>query len=268
MGCSLTALGSQVEDDGWHRHDMDELCLVTGSSTCIVHAGSDTVAEDGTLYLFRHGEAHGYRNRGRQEPHLWVVHYRPDPALYAEFPALIDRDPRQRVWQLDHERRDAFKTHFLRLLSEQERGRRGAAQASSAWLRLLLISIARWRADAPALAPDLASNDPEILALWQLINDHVGAPRDLAAAIRRQVPNYDSLRHRFRAAFHQSPRALLASLCMQRAKNLLIETDLSIADVSSRLGYARQHEFARAFRREVGCTATWWREHAGNARMA
>jgi AraC-like DNA-binding protein len=64
--------------------------------------------------------------------------------------------------------------------------------------------------------------------------------------------------------FKAAPRDLLISLRMERAKNMLLETELSVSEVAERLGYARSHEFARAFHREVGCTPTWWREHAGN----
>jgi hypothetical protein len=267
MACFLTPLRGQVGERGWHEHEMDELCLITGSSTCIIHGGIETRAEDGTLYLFRRGERHGYINRGREEPHLWVVHYRADESLYRDCPGLVDRDPKRRMWRLDQERAGAYKTLFLRLLGEQQQRRLGGAAAASAWLRLLLVAAARWQEgnDAPAAAAPTA--DPELLSLWQLINDHVGAPGDLSAAIKRDVPNYDSLRHRFRKAFKQSPRDLLISLRMERAKNLLLETELPIAAVAEQLGYGRQHEFARAFHREVGCTPTWWREHAGDNRV-
>jgi AraC-like DNA-binding protein len=266
MSCFLTPLRGQVGERGWHEHEMDELCLITGSATCIIHGGAETRAEDGSLYLFRRGERHGFINRGREEPHLWVVHYRADEDLYRDCPGLVDRDPRRRMWRLDAERVVGFQTLFLRLLSEQQQRRVGRAAAASAWLRLMLVSAARWQDGSEAPAPAAPTTDAELLALWRLINDHVGAPADLAAAIKRNVPNYDSLRHRFRKVFKQSPRDLVISLRMERAKSLLLETDLAIAAVAERIGYGRQHEFARAFHREVGCTPTWWREHAGDNR--
>ncbi len=269
MACFLTPLRGQVDGEGdAHVHEADELCLVTGTETTIIHGAADTRAEPGTLYLFRGGERHGYRNVGRQEPHLWVVHYRPDESLYREHPRLIDHDPAKRIWRLDQERQDGFKALFLRLLSEQQPARPLASAASAAWLRLLLVTAARWQQAACDSVPAVPTTDPELLALWQIINDHVGRPADLAAAIKRLIPNYDSLRHRFRKVFKASPRDVLIGLRMEHAKNMLLETDASIAAVAERLGYARQHEFARAFHREVGCTPSSWREHAGDHRQA
>ncbi len=46
---------------------------------------------------------------------------------------------------------------------------------------------------------------------------------------------------------------------MEHARNLLLESNLSIKEISERIGYARQHEFYRAFRRHVGCGPSDWR---------
>ncbi len=36
-----------------------------------------------------------------------------------------------------------------------------------------------------------------------------------------------------------------------------------MADIARDCGYGRQHEFSRAFHREVGCTPTAYRRQAG-----
>jgi two-component system response regulator YesN len=47
---------------------------------------------------------------------------------------------------------------------------------------------------------------------------------------------------------------------IQIAKNLLLETPLSIKEIAEELGYMRQHEFSRAFHRVTGRSPTVWRE--------
>jgi AraC-like DNA-binding protein len=47
---------------------------------------------------------------------------------------------------------------------------------------------------------------------------------------------------------------------IQIAKNLLIETPLNIKEIAEELGYMRQHEFSRTFRRETGRSPTVWRK--------
>lgn len=51
-----------------------------------------------------------------------------------------------------------------------------------------------------------------------------------------------------------SPHAYLATLRVERAQTLLAETDLSIAEVSARVGYSSPSHFAKAFRQSKGLT--------------
>lgn len=51
-----------------------------------------------------------------------------------------------------------------------------------------------------------------------------------------------------------SPHAYLATLRVQRAQQLLAETDLSISELSARVGYASPSHFSKAFRQATGLT--------------
>ncbi len=51
-----------------------------------------------------------------------------------------------------------------------------------------------------------------------------------------------------------SPHAYLASLRSTRARLLLAETDLSVTEISSRVGYASPSHFTKAFRQATGLT--------------
>lgn len=51
-----------------------------------------------------------------------------------------------------------------------------------------------------------------------------------------------------------SPHAYLATLRVSRAQQLLAETDLSISEISARVGYSSPSHFAKAFRQSTGMT--------------
>lgn len=106
------------------------------------------------------------------------------------------------------------------------------------------------------LTPDVAH--PDLVILWHLMNASVGEPGDFQQRIH-ELPNYDSLRHGFKRALGCSPRDMMLPLRLQHAKNLLLESSLSIKDIAQRCGYQRQHEFARAFRQQTGAAPTEWR---------
>lgn len=246
---------------GWHTHPFDELCLIDGSATTIGHAGKRHAASVGTLFLFKHGERHGYWNALRQSPRLWVLHYRGDPALYGAVPHLLHRQPNKRIWKLTDEQAETFKGLHVKVSIERVRQRDGWDAAQSAWLRLLLVAVARWARSEEqdeVIAPKLV--DADLLRMWQIIHDYIGEPAGLSDQLKAEIPNYDSLRHRFRKAVGESPTRLWAKLRMQQAQNLLLESNLNIKEIAGRVGYARQHEFTRAFHRRFGMPPTDWRD--------
>jgi AraC family transcriptional regulator len=58
----------------------------------------------------------------------------------------------------------------------------------------------------------------------------------------------------FKKLMGASPHAYLATLRVERAQRLLAETDLSIAEVSARVGYSSPSHFTKAFRQSKGLT--------------
>jgi AraC family transcriptional regulator len=58
----------------------------------------------------------------------------------------------------------------------------------------------------------------------------------------------------FKKVTGASPHAYLATLRTARAQTLLAETDLSVTEVSARVGYSSPSHFTRAFRQSTGLT--------------
>jgi AraC family transcriptional regulator len=59
-----------------------------------------------------------------------------------------------------------------------------------------------------------------------------------------------------------TPHAYLASLRVERARRLLAETDLPLAEVGARVGYESQSHFTKIFREATGLTPRAFREAA------
>jgi len=255
-GCSQTDPGGGFSG---HAHEHDEICLVANDGSLMRHGGVERPCEAGTVFLFRRGEVHGYRNGPRQQPNLWLVHFLADEELYRACPVLADPDPERRVWRLDEAQLEAWRAVFNRLMAESmSTTAPGHAAALSGWLRLLLVQAARWGHDAAT--PAGITPDPALAGLWELIAQHIEAPEaDFRAAVARRIGNYDSLRHRFKRVYGQAPRDLLAQMRMERAKHLLLETEDAIGAIAGRLGYGRLAEFTRAFARHAGCSPSAFR---------
>lgn len=255
MRCHGTKPGA---DYAWHSHPFDEITLVTEDTTTIRYSPGEIRVQPNTLLLYHRGERHGAWNTVQQMPRYWVIHFTAGPSLYKVFDRLGDASSRQRVWQLTSDQAETFRWFFLQILNEQTQQRTHYLLTQSSWLKLLFASVQRWACGENSSSITREMVNPNLLRLWHLINTSANDPVEALRQIRL-MPNYDSLRHGFKKTFGCSPREMMFRLRMQHAKNLLLETGLSVKEIAMRSGYGRQHEFARAFHQYVGVSPTSWR---------
>lgn len=258
MGCRATRPGESWE---WHTHDFDEVCMFTGDTCTAGHCGKVVKGSPDTLFLARRGERHGFWNSASEAPDLWVVHYKVDEGFYNDLQGLVTPKPEERIWRLTPLQATKVKSLFAKISVEAGRTSPEAATLSSAWLQILLACLQRWKSSLPEESFILHELEPDILELWKTVNDLVPQPFSSIDRLTEMVEGYDSLRHRFKRVFGQSPRGMMQTLRMQRAQHLLMEGQKSVKEVAVEVGYLRQHEFSRAFRKAFGVSPSDWREH-------
>jgi hypothetical protein len=253
MRCLRSAPGAFCD---YHSHPFPEFTLVTDDSTMNGCAEGKLTSLPNTLYLFLPGEPHGHWNSSRQRPRFWVIHF--TSPLCQQLAYLSEPNATRRIWHLTPEQTSTFKWLFIKLFNEHTQPLANNDLGAEAWLQLLLVNLRRWVENdhSQQLLPE--QPDADVLHLWHVVNECVGRSHEFVHQIG-QVPNYDSVRHRFKNVFGVSPTQLLFRLRMQKASDLLLETPMTIKEIADQLGYERQHEFARAFRRHTGRTPSGWR---------
>ena len=106
-------------------------------------------------------------------------------------------------------------------------------------------------------------SDPDVAAAMRFIREHacegIGVEDVLA-----QVPVSRSvLQRRFRKLLGRSIHGVIASVRLQSAKKLLVETDLPLAVIAKRAGFSHVEYLCAAFRQAVGLPpGIYRREHA------
>lgn len=137
-----------------------------------------------------------------------------------------------------------------------ERELRAGVPGSLAVIRrlseILLVEVLRayaLRGDLGALA---AIADPQLGRALQAIHAGPAADWSLDALARIAGQSRTLFVERFRERLGTSPMRYLSRWRLLRARHLLGSTDLSVAEVAQRVGYASESAFHRAFRAEFG----------------
>lgn len=68
----------------------------------------------------------------------------------------------------------------------------------------------------------------------------------------------------FKQLFHQTPHQYLINKRLERAKQLLLQTDRSVTDICFTLGFESPGSFSWLFRQRVGCSPTAYRSQKGD----
>jgi hypothetical protein len=256
---SVAASTAAVE---WHIASHEEFWLITEGTATIGHAGRLVSAEAGTLFLSRRGEAHGFW-RLSVATRLWVLKFDVNPAGGTEFSELLDLPAEERIIKLSSNQQQLYCDIFLKIAFEKSAEHPLNVAAAAAWITIQLVNVKRWvdaRRGNPVEGGEEA--DLQCFELWQAIHRHARQPTAAEPMMLSKDPAYDSLRHRFQKFFGVSPRGLLVRLRMDRAKELLRTSNLSIKEIAQELGYSEQNALTRAFSRYSGMSPNEWKRKA------
>lgn len=105
----------------------------------------------------------------------------------------------------------------------------------------------------------LAINDQEVRLLLQYIREHAGEPISLKEFFARTAVARCTVERRIRSLLGCSPMELITRAHMERAKDLLANSDLSMAQVARQSGFVNNIRFSTVFRREIGTTPRAYR---------
>jgi len=251
----------------WHAHRHEEFCLILDGTPTVGHGAGKIVPRTATLLLFKEGEMHGVWNSGPAPTCLWLLEFRIDAALRDHFRELFERSPQERVLKLSPSQRQRFSYTLQKLTFEKHSPDSLKAFAESAWLTLLLVNMTRWLVIQPKLdfADGKEEIDPQCLELWQKIHRQVFQSTSSGPMLFGLNPSHDSLRHRFRKIFGISPQGMLLRLRMDRAKELLQTSGLSVKEIAHEIGYSRQHDLTRAFHKYIGTSPSEWKNRSRDA---
>jgi LacI family transcriptional regulator len=113
-----------------------------------------------------------------------------------------------------------------------------------------------------------AIDDPEIVTALRYIREHACEGITVADVLRVVPLSRRMLEHRFQKMARRTPYAEIVRIRMDRALRLLRETDLPLAEIAKRAGFASSIYLSKAFKKYTGVSPRAYRTDArvaGNA---
>lgn len=102
--------------------------------------------------------------------------------------------------------------------------------------------------------------DPEVGRALRLLHARPERQWTVEDLAREVGVSRSGLAQRFTELTGEAPMRYLTSWRIQLAKHLMLQADLSIAEVADRVGYESEAAFNRAFKRHVGTPPVAWRK--------
>jgi AraC family transcriptional regulator, transcriptional activator of pobA len=260
---SVLRMHADLPDErGRHIHDFPALAYDPATGLVAVAAAGATLepsaisGSDGSIGVFFDAAALG--DAGLPSP-AWRTH----PLL---FPFLHGHSGGVLRLQVPVGRRE-FWTATIAAIDTELAGRLdGHRQAALAHLTLLLIDLARLADD---VVGDLRrSGEPLMAEVFSVIESRVDEPlslRDVAAEVGMTPGHLTTL---VRRRTGRTVQDWIIERRMSRARALLDDTDLPIAEVARRVGMSDPGYFSRQFRRTYGRPPREWRKNRGAQRVS
>lgn len=151
----------------------------------------------------------------------------------------------------------AAASEAIQALLDADRWRRrhtrlGSRLAGNALEQALLLL-------AEDLSPAGAAVHPGIRAALALIDERCAERLDVAVLARRALMSPSHFAHRFASEVGETPMRRLERCRIDRARHLLLSTDLPVKAVAAACGFPDPLHFARRFRARTGQTPSGWR---------
>jgi LacI family transcriptional regulator len=105
----------------------------------------------------------------------------------------------------------------------------------------------------------LAIDDEEVAKALHYIRRHATSNIRVTDILRQVTLSRRALEHRFKKLLGHTPHEEIQRVRMNRIKDLLSETELSVHEIANRTGFEYDEYMTAAFRRETGITPTEYR---------
>ena len=252
-------------------HDFWELVYADKGDIVCLSGESEILLREGEAIFYKPGILHAHRADGKRAPNVFIISFEcKNEAMrfFEDRRVSVDDGLRYLIYSIIDESKRTFDLPFsdpklkkMKLLSSPSLG---GQQVIKNYLELLLIGIMR---------SETEQNNSEAVFLTrerfdQLISDSVIEYMKAHVCEKLSVDDICKILHynksyvfrQFKKATGSSPMAYFTALKIQKAKETLRDTDLSISDISDAYSFDDPNYFSKTFKKITGYTPSTYRK--------
>lgn len=152
------------------------------------------------------------------------------------------------------------------ILREMEAQQPGYEDICQAYMEILIVRLMRQTTLTAPVIPSVTAVNHQCAMIRRYIDVHFKEPLNLDLLANEAHVNKFYLSHAFKREYGISPINYMLSRRIEESKYLLLETDLSLSQISHTLGFSSASYFSQSFRRSEGISPMEFRrKHSTDA---
>lgn len=249
---------SPIFHTNFHNHDCWELFYVdSGEVNCITESDS-RILKSGDVVFHRPGSVHNTVCNGKKSAAIFNVLFYTDSASMEILDGKSLTVPSKLTPTLKNLINECNKTYRVseHPLKARKRAPLGGAQLSRIYLEELLILIIREmqkdKSTHNESAPESDTCNPLIEDICKFLSENLNSPVTLSDICERFHFGKSYISEQFKKCKGRSIMSYYLDLKLAEAKRLLREEDLTVMQISEKLGFESPEYFSRYFKKRVG----------------
>ena len=252
-------------------HDFWELVYADKGDIICSLGEKEVLLKEGEVIFYKPGISHALRADGKRAPNVFIISFEcKNEAMrfFEDKRLLVDGSLRRFIFSIIEESRKTFDLPYsdpkLKKMKLLDAPALGGQQLIKNYLELLLINLMRNeteqnRSEAvflPSERFDELISDRVI----EYMKDHISERLSVADVCGILHYNKSYVFRQFKKTTGCSLMAYFIKMKIQKAKEMLRETDLSVSDISDSLAFEDPNYFSKTFKKITGYTPSTYRK--------
>ncbi len=252
-------------------HDFWELVYADKGDLICKIEDKETILREGEVIFHKPGVTHAHRADGRRAPNVFIISFecKNEAIRYFEDRQMaVDKSLLRFIFAIIEESKRTFDLPYsdpdLKKMKLLENPTLGGQQLIKNYLELLLINLMRNETEKNSSEAVFLPQEQfdELISdkVIEYMKDHVTERLSVDDVCRELHYNKSYVFRQFKKTTGSSLMAYFVKMKVQKAKEMLRETDLSVAAISDKLSFDSPNYFSKTFKKITGYTPSTYRK--------